>query len=103
MKNLKKREISIYEAESALFSFFRQGFYGFMGVILMLLLTGGNPSGLIVVLTFACGMGWVAWKEKQRLNRLRIKALQQTKGDVKPSPLLIRNVSFNRNINHSYH
>lgn len=103
MKNLKKRGISFDEAESALFSFFKQGFYGFMGVMLMLLLTGGNPSGLIVGLTFACGMGWVAWNEKQRLNKLRIKALQQAKRDVKPSPYLIRNVSFNRYINHSYH
>lgn len=71
MTKANRRQISLYEeAKTGLSSFLWQTLWGFLGVMMMLLLTGGNPPGFIVALSFCVGVGFVAWSEKNRLAEL---------------------------------
>ncbi len=60
------------EAQAGLVSLIQQGGTVFLGFILMLLLTGGAPSGFAIALSFGLGTTFVAWSEQKR-----IKALQE--------------------------
>jgi hypothetical protein len=60
------------EAQAGLGSMIQQGGTVFLGFILMLLLTGGAPSGFAIALSFGLGTTFVAWSEQKR-----IKALQE--------------------------
>jgi uncharacterized protein YjbI with pentapeptide repeats len=56
------------EAKTGFSSLLKQSFSVFVGLLLMLLLTGGNPPGFVVDLSFSLGVAFVAWSEKQRLT-----------------------------------
>jgi hypothetical protein len=63
--------MSLYqEAKASFQSLIQQGALVFVGFATMLLLTGGNPSALIVGLSFSLGVGFVAWSEAKRLEKL---------------------------------
>lgn len=65
----KYRQVSLYqEAKQGLISLLKQTAYVFVGWIIMLLLTKGNPSALVLSLTFVIGVAFVAWCEKRRLT-----------------------------------
>jgi uncharacterized protein YjbI with pentapeptide repeats len=55
-------------AKASLHSLLAQSVLVFSGLILMLLLTGGNPKGGTVALSFTLGVAWVAWTEAKRLS-----------------------------------
>jgi uncharacterized protein YjbI with pentapeptide repeats len=56
------------EAKAGFSSLLKQSFSVFIGLLIMLLLTGGTPSGFVVGLSFSLGVAFVAWSEKQRLT-----------------------------------
>jgi hypothetical protein len=61
--------MSLYqETKAGLKSLIQQTAQVFVGFMIMLLVTGGNPSGLVVGLSFCLGVGFVAWSEKNRLE-----------------------------------
>lgn len=67
----KREQISLYEeAKAGMSSLAKQTAQVFVGLLVMLVLTGGNPPGWVVVLSFLTGIGFVAWSENQRLNRI---------------------------------
>ncbi len=55
-------------AEAGLISLLKQSFPVFVALLVMLLLTGGNPSSFVVGLNFSLGIVFVAWSEIQRLT-----------------------------------
>jgi hypothetical protein len=74
-----RKQVTLYEEAKAGFSSLGQQMtIVFIGFIVMLLVTGGAPSGLVVALSFFLGTAFVAWKEQKRVFDLR-----STKG--KPS------------------
>jgi hypothetical protein len=69
MKSLNHKKESFYrECQSSLKSLFPQTIYVFMGLFVMLLITGGNPSGQILTLSFIIGTFFVAWVEQRRIS-----------------------------------
>jgi uncharacterized protein YjbI with pentapeptide repeats len=65
---VNRNNMSLYrEAKAGLSSLVKQTAQVFIGLMVMLLLTGGNPPGFIVALSFCLGVGFVAWNEKERL------------------------------------
>ncbi len=71
MALVDRRKISLYEEAKAGFSsLIKQTVAVFVGLLLMLLLTGGNPPGWVVALSFFGGIGFVAWSENKRLTEL---------------------------------
>jgi uncharacterized protein YjbI with pentapeptide repeats len=64
--------ISLYQdAKAGLSSLVKQTSQVFIGLMVMLLLTGGEPPALTVALSCGVGVGFVAWSEKKRLVDLR--------------------------------
>ncbi|MCG8366839.1 MAG: hypothetical protein MJA27_26335, partial [Pseudanabaenales cyanobacterium] len=45
----------------------------FLGALVILIFTGGKPSGFTVGLSFFSGVIFLAWKEKVRLTELKQK------------------------------
>ncbi|MGK7876595.1 MAG: pentapeptide repeat-containing protein [Xenococcaceae cyanobacterium] len=69
MALVNRDKISLYqEVKTGLSSLVKQTAQVFVGLVVMLLLTGGNPPGFIVALSFCLGVGFVAWSEKKRLE-----------------------------------
>jgi hypothetical protein len=74
----KSTKISLdREAKSGFSSLIKQTAQVFVGLLVMLLLTGGLPPGFIVALTFCLGVGFVAWSENKRLAKPEDKAKQK--------------------------
>ncbi|MFB2975955.1 DUF6232 family protein [Microseira sp. BLCC-F43] len=70
MALVNRRKISLYdEAKAGFSSLVQQTAQVGLGLLVILLLTGGNPPGFIVALSFFGGIGFVAWREKQRLSQ----------------------------------
>ncbi|WP_013322528.1 pentapeptide repeat-containing protein [Gloeothece verrucosa] len=64
-----RNRMSLYQDAKASFkSLVGQSVIVFVGLIVMLLLTGRKPSGFIVGLSFVVGVGFVAWSEARRLT-----------------------------------
>lgn len=69
MNPLNHNHISLYQqAKSSLSSLVKQTSQVFVGFIIMLLLTGGNPPGFIVALSVGLGISFVAWSEIKRFD-----------------------------------
>lgn len=67
-----RNQMSLYqETKAGLKSLIQQTAQVFVGFMIMLLVTGGNPSGLVVGLSFCLGVGFVAWSEKNRLEETK--------------------------------
>lgn len=63
---------SLYdEAKAGLSSLFKQTAQVFVGLVVMLLLTGGNPPAFVVTLSVILGIGFVAWSEQKRIAKLK--------------------------------
>ncbi len=79
--SLRKREqISLYdEAKASFVSLIKQTSLVFLGILIMLLMTGGNPPGSVVVMTFIFGIGFVAWSENKRLSNAKARQKAKTK------------------------
>ncbi len=76
MALVDRRKISLYEeAKAGLASLFKQTAAVFVGLLVMLLLTGGNPPAFVVGLSFCLGTAFVAWSEKKRLIELETEKL----------------------------
>jgi flagellar biosynthesis component FlhA len=58
------------EAKTGLSSLMNQLAQGFAGLLAVVLLTGGAPSGFTIGLTFCMGVAFIAWKEKQRTEEI---------------------------------
>ncbi|MEM8720326.1 MAG: pentapeptide repeat-containing protein [Cyanobacteria bacterium P01_G01_bin.39] len=77
-----KPSISLYEqAKASLKSLFVQTAQVSIGLIIMLVATGGNPPGWLVATGFFSGVGFVAWSENKRQSEL--KSETQVKEDNK--------------------
>jgi uncharacterized protein YjbI with pentapeptide repeats len=67
-----RRHINFYEESKAgLSSLVKQTALVGTGLLVMLLVTGGNPPGFIVGLSVCLGIAFVAWSEKKRLTDIR--------------------------------
>ena len=72
MVPIHRRKVSLYEeAKNGLSSLIGQTATVFVCFIVMLLLTGGNPSGFAITITFILGIAFVAWREQSRVTKLR--------------------------------
>ena len=72
MVPINRRKVSLYEeAKNGLSSLVWQTTTVFVGFIFMLLLTGGNPSGFAITLSFVLSIAFVAWREQNRFTKLR--------------------------------
>ncbi len=72
MVPINRRKVSLYEeAKNGLNSLVWQTATVFVGFIVMLLLTGGNPSGFAITIIFILGIAFVAWREQKRVTNLR--------------------------------
>ncbi|QLE42251.1 pentapeptide repeat-containing protein [Nostoc sp. C052] len=63
-----RRNINFDDAKAGLSSLVKQTALVGVGFLLMLLLTGGNPSALVVGFSVCLGIIFVAWSEKDRLT-----------------------------------
>ena len=69
MTLVNRKQISLYEeAEAGLNSLVKQTAQVGVGLLGMLLLTGGNPPALTVGLSVVGGIAFVAWSEEKRLT-----------------------------------
>jgi hypothetical protein len=72
MVQVNPKETSLFEeVKNGFTSLFQQAATVFAGLAVMLLVTGGNPSNLSLVLSFCLGTGFVAWSEQKRIQQLR--------------------------------
>jgi hypothetical protein len=72
MAQINRNKISLYqEAKTGFSSLIKQTAQVFVGLLVMLLLTGGNPPGFIVALSFCLGVGFVAWSENKCIKNLK--------------------------------
>jgi uncharacterized protein YjbI with pentapeptide repeats len=70
MTLVNRKQISLYEeAEAGLTSLVKQTAQVGVGLLGMLLLTGGNPPALTVGLSVVGGIAFVAWSEEKRLTK----------------------------------
>lgn len=77
MTLVNRREISLYEeAEAGLNSLVKQTAQVGVGLLGMLLLTGGNPPALTVGLSVVGGIAFVAWREEKRLTKFYARRSQ---------------------------
>lgn len=67
-----RSEINLYaDAKAGFKSLIKQTASVFVGFLILLLMTGGAPSGTVVSLSFCFGVAYVAWSEQTRLRNLR--------------------------------
>lgn len=67
-----RNELNLYEeAKAGLFSLIQQTAAVFLGFVLMLLVTGGTPSGFVIALSFCLGTALVSWSEQKRVRNLK--------------------------------
>jgi len=77
MTLVNRKQISLYdEAEAGLNSLVRQTAQVGVGLLGMLLLTGGNPPALTVGLSVVGGIAFVAWSEEKRLTKFYARQTQ---------------------------
>ena len=70
MTLVNRKQISLYEeAEAGLTSLVKQTAQVGVGLLGILLLTGGNPPALTVGLSVVGGIAFVAWSEEKRLTK----------------------------------
>ena len=79
----------IKSAKDRLYSLLIQSALVFSGLMVMLIFTGGMPTGGTVTLSFVLGITWVAWTEAKRLSNEKLKR-QYSKPETKPTPTPIR-------------
>jgi len=73
MALVNHRKTSLYEeAKTGLSSLVKQTAQVFAGLLVMLLLTKGNPPAFIIGLSFCIGTTFVAWSEKKRFAEVRV-------------------------------
>jgi hypothetical protein len=65
------REEFLKECRISLQSLFSQTVYVFIGLIMVLLATGGNPSSWVLMVSFVFGIFFVAWVEQRRIRIYR--------------------------------
>ena len=95
MVPINRRKVSLYEeAKNALSSLVWQTATVFIGFIVMLLLTGGNPSGFAITLSFVLGIAFVAWREQNRVTKLR----KDSKGSLDAINKKVRPQKRNRDV-----
>lgn len=58
--------MNICEIKNKLASLLKQTAYVVLGFLVMLLITGGRPSGFIVGLSVILGIGFTVWSENKR-------------------------------------
>ncbi|MEG4035259.1 pentapeptide repeat-containing protein [Microcoleus sp. S36b_A4] len=74
MTLIKRKQISLYEeAEAGLNSLVKQTAQVGAGLLMMLLLTGGNPPAFTVGLSVVGGIAFVAWSEEKRLTKFYVR------------------------------
>ncbi|MBD2302862.1 hypothetical protein [Nostoc sp. FACHB-190] len=56
----------IHATQTRLVSLLKQTAYVLLGFLVMLLITGGRPSGFILGLCVVLGIGFVIWDENKR-------------------------------------
>ena len=67
-----KPNITLYQqAKAGLKSLFVQTAQVSIGLIIMLVVTGGNPPGWLVSTSFFFGVGFVAWSENKRQSKFK--------------------------------
>jgi len=77
MTLINRKQISLYEeAEAGLNSLVKQTAQVGVGLLGMLLLTGGNPPALTVGLSVVGGIAFVAWSEEKRLTKFYARQTQ---------------------------
>jgi Pentapeptide repeats (8 copies) len=77
MTLVNRKQISLYaEAEAGLTSLVKQTAQVGVGLLGMLLLTGGNPPALTVGLSVVGGIAFVAWREEKRLTKFYARQTQ---------------------------
>jgi len=77
MTLVNRKQISLYEeAEAGLNSLVNQTAQVGVGLLGMLLLTGGNPPALTVGLSVVGGIAFVAWSEEKRLTKFYARQTQ---------------------------
>ncbi|MCU0546334.1 MAG: hypothetical protein MUE44_29905 [Oscillatoriaceae cyanobacterium Prado104] len=77
MTSVNRKQISLYEeARSGLNSLVKQTAQVGVGLLGMLLLTGGNPPALTVGLSVVGGIAFVAWSEEKRLTKFYARQTQ---------------------------
>jgi hypothetical protein len=77
MTLVNRKQISLYEeAEAGLKSLVKQTAHVGVGLLGMLLLTGGNPPALTVGLSVIGGIAFVAWSEEKRLTKFYARQTQ---------------------------
>ncbi|MEO1427698.1 MAG: DUF1822 family protein [Cyanobacteria bacterium J06633_8] len=70
MARVNRNEISLYEeARDGLISLFQQTVQVFIGLLLLLILTKGNPPGFLVGFSFIAGIIFVAFRENKRFTK----------------------------------
>jgi hypothetical protein len=83
MTSFNRKQISLYEeAEAGLNSLVKQTAQVGVGLLGMLLLTGGNPPALTVGLSVVGGIAFVAWSEEKRLTKFYARQTQLTHNSV---------------------
>lgn len=90
--------ISLYdEAKAGLSSLVKQTAQVFVGLLVMLLVTGGKPPAFVVSLSFCLGVGFVAWSEKKRFTQFEeVKlsdALETLADDINKRVVLKRSIT----------
>jgi hypothetical protein len=76
MVPVSHKKITLYEeAKAGLVSLVQQTATVFISFVVMLLVTGGAPSGFIVALSFCLGTAFVAWSEQRRITKIRMQSL----------------------------
>lgn len=79
MAPVERKDISFDEEAKAGFkSLIQQTCFVFIGFVLMLLITRGEPSSLIVALSFCFGVIFVTWSEQRRIKNLRVATTSAT-------------------------
>ena len=96
MSLIKREQVSLYdEAKASFVSLIKQTSLVFLGILIMFLMTGGNPPGSVVVMSFVLGIGFVAWSENKRLSNA--KARQKAKVKSKQEQVNKSNIFVNAN------
>lgn len=85
MAQVNRRKISLHdEAKAGLSSLGKQTSVIFLGLLVMLIITSGNPPAFIMGLCVLIGTGFVSWSEKRRLTELE-------EADLEPQPAVSHN------------
>lgn len=91
-------ELNLYEeAKAGLFSLIQQTVAVFLGFVLMLLATGGAPSGFAIALSFCLGTGFVSWSEQKRVRNLKAVDSSITPKESETLSILIEQSHRNSN------